>query len=1007
MPPKTRQQEARSEDLGPEEINSEFSVSSPLSAASTASLVMSTDQLQLVLESVLGRFSAPATPGLGSSPAPASTPKIPVPKWTDDVSPWDYFSKYELAQKHNGIARADWGPLLQVYLSGRAQAAYAQVDSTKLDDFDLVKDSMLRSLGDTPEEADRRWWTLRRKRGETSGAFYLRMRSTANRRFYGVVTRDEIFDKVLLSRYLSLLSADCYNCISAKHPRTGEEAAEMVADHESREAFSKSYLAGDSTGHHPQKHHYKREHNQFQAGNVSSKGSGDSQSGNSNGSSPASFNNQSFDQNNQVVVEKDSKKEKFEKKEKKPIVCYGCGEAGHIRPNCPHKVRSVRSPEHNELMSINGWINGAQVNGLRLDTGADRTLVKSEFVPKDAFTGETVVLDSWRGSQLSTHRIANIAIKVGLVEVRARVAVVDNLEYPALLGSDLPKPLMKEMMKIVVEQIDNDPPAVSRSEVLSVADSECVRATRAQAKRQLEEEVADDLASAQADCEPVPLSQMIDLPDAYFDDECEVTPVEQSDTLPGLGSIDIPLPQLSGDSGTASLIAEQQADTSLQKLVELAKKREKGYAFEQGVLFHYTSDGLGDPVQRLVVPLGRRQKVLELGHSNLLAGHSGVKKTYAKIAKTFLWPKMWMQVKAFVRSCAGCQRAARNSLARAPLQPLPVVSEPFSKVAFDLVGPLPRTSSGYKYLLTAMCLYTKYPEAIPLKRVDNVTVLEGWMEVFSKHGFPREILTDQGSVFMSRMTAHMCKTFEVHKVRTSPYHPQSDGALERWHACLKGMFRRSDVDLRNWDKLLKYVLFAYRETPHSVTGYSPFTLLFGREVRGPLALLRSSWAESNEGSCDVGEWLSDVKARMCEMSELVSTREGKAKLAMKKYYDRTATVKTFEPGNMVLVRKPILQGKLNTSWEGPYEIDKQISPVTYSVQVPGKPHKCKVLHCNLLKKWTTPAARIHRVIVMTEEESACEAPSGLRLCRTEFVPSVSEQNQLDLVLVTFCVPNLV
>ena len=96
---------------------------------------------------------------------------------------------------------------------------------------------------------------------------------------------------------------------------------------------------------------------------------------------------------------------------------------------------------------------------------------------------------------------------------------------------------------------------------------------------------------------------MIDLPDAYFDDECEVTPVEQSDTLPGLGSIDIPLPQLSGDSGTASLIAEQQADTSLQKLVELAKKREKGYAFEQGVLFHYTSDGLGDPVQRLVVPL--------------------------------------------------------------------------------------------------------------------------------------------------------------------------------------------------------------------------------------------------------------------------------------------------------------------------------------------------------------------------------------------------------------------
>ena len=131
----------------------------------------------------------------------------------------------------------------------------------------------------------------------------------------------------------------------------------------------------------------------------------------------------------------------------------------------------------------------------------------------------------------------------------------------------------------------------------------------------------------------------------------------------------------------------------------------------------------------------------------MLAGHFGVKKTYAKIAKTFLWPKMWMQVKAFVRSCAGCQRAARNSLARAPLQPLPVVSEPFSKVAFDLVGPLPRTSSGYKYLLTAMCLYTKYPEAIPLKRVDNVTVLEGLMEVFFKAWVSKRDLNRSGLSF--------------------------------------------------------------------------------------------------------------------------------------------------------------------------------------------------------------------------------------------------------------------
>ena len=88
-----------------------------------------------------------------------------------------------------------------------------------------------------------------------------------------------------------------------------------------------------------------------------------------------------------------------------------------------------------------------------------------------------------------------------------------------------------------------------------------------------------------------------------------------------------------------------------------------------------------------------RQQVLKLAHSNVNAGHFGFKKTFARIRSYFLWPRMWGDIKQFVRSCAGCQKAARNSHSRAPLQPLPCVGEPFEKVAFDLVGPLPRSSS--------------------------------------------------------------------------------------------------------------------------------------------------------------------------------------------------------------------------------------------------------------------------------------------------------------------------
>ena len=208
-------------------------------------------------------------------------------------------------------------------------------------------------------------------------------------------------------------------------------------------------------------------------------------------------------------------------------------------------------------------------------------------------------------------------------------------------------------------------------------------------------------------------------PESYFEDDPVTTPVAALCTRPEDDVVDIPLPNVvSSDSDKGKLVTEQQLDRTLDHVMSLAKKGEKGYGFVDDVLVQYACDSLGDSNQRVVVPTGRRHQVLKLAHSNLVAGHFGFKKTFARISRHFLWPRMWGEVKEFVQSCAGCQRAARNDNSRAPLQPLPCVSEPFQKVAFDLVGPLPRTSSGNKYILTMMCLYTKYPEAIPLRKVD-------------------------------------------------------------------------------------------------------------------------------------------------------------------------------------------------------------------------------------------------------------------------------------------------
>ena len=744
--------------------------------------------------------------------------------------------------------------------------------------------------------------------GEEPGSFYLRVRAIGLRRLHGLASKEEITEKIILSRFLSLLPADCYSSVVTKQPQTGLEAARLVQEYEETRAFSRRRQPWkQESNHHSQQSFYRRE----QGGSGSTSGAGGVSSPkegitdqNSNAGAPQS---------------KGGKYVKTERQGRKPITCYGCGEVGHIRPNCPNKVRRVSSPDSESKMEVDGWLAGAAVKGLKVDMGADRSVISAEYVPKNAYLDKSVILDSWRGKQFSKHRLARLSLKVADTEVEAVFAVADKLDCPALLGKDLGSRMTVQLLSLVLDAAKAAQSEIVNTEVTMQKEVKQevvpVRVTRAQKKRVELDDCENDRASAESESNPLPLSEIFGFEDRFFEDDPVPTPVEDCEVLPGVGIVDVPLPVLV-NSDSDCLVKEQQADATLKPLCVLASKLEKGYSFQDGILVHTTSDGLGDSLVRILVPKPRRLGVLNLAHTHMLAGHFGCKKTFGRLCSKFLWPRMWMEVKNYVRTCVGCQKAGRKDKARAPLQPLQCESEPFSKVAFDLVGPLPRSVNGYRYILTMMDLYTKFPAAIPLKRVDNVTVIDAMMEVFSCFGLPKVLLTDQGSVFTSKLTKAMCKEFGITKIQTTPYHPQSDGALERWHACLKGMLKRSESDIKNWDRHLKYLLFAYRSTPHCITGFSPFTLMYGRDVRGPLDILQESWLVGDCEQAKVFEWLVSVKARMSEMSEVVSEKERRAKAKMKEVYDRTASVKKLEPGDMVLVWKPGIHAKMGASGMG-------------------------------------------------------------------------------------------
>ena len=111
--------------------------------------------------------------------------------------------------------------------------------------------------------------------------------------------------------------------------------------------------------------------------------------------------------------------------------------------------------------------------------------------------------------------------------------------------------------------------------------------------------------------------------------------------------------------------------------------------------------------------------------------------------------------------------------------------------------------------------------------------------MISRVGIPDEILSDQGTNFLSKLTTQLCQKLLIKKINCSPYHPQSNGLVERFHGCLKPMLQKFvGNNPKEWDKMLPYLLFAYREVPEASLGFSPFELLYGREIRGPLSLVK-------------------------------------------------------------------------------------------------------------------------------------------------------------------------
>ena len=408
------------------------------------------------------------------------------------------------------------------------------------------------------------------------------------------------------------------------------------------------------------------------------------------------------------------------------------------------------------------------------------------------------------------------------------------------------------------------------------------------------------------------------------------------------------------------LVELQHQDHSLQSLFQLAQSGEEK-SVGKGTAFYFFSNGIlcrnfskvQSVLEQIVVPTSLRPTVLSLAHDQLLAGHCGARRTLARILSNFFWPGITVDVARYVASCDSCQKAvSKGRVPPVPLVSMPIFGLPFDRVAIDLVGPLsPPSENGHRFILTLIDAATRYPEAVPLKDISSVSVADALFSVFSRLGFPKEVLSDQGTQFNSDLMHQFHSLCGCKGIRTSPYHPQANGQVERFHSTLKSMLKKVvKQQPKLWHKYLPALLFACRELPCESTGFSPFELLFGRQVRGPIALLHDLWSENastDSSSKPLYQYLFDLKNSISESCELAMQNSSAAAGKGKKYFDRRAKVRHFQLGDEVLLLLPTDTNKLLSSWAGPYPIVKVFHP-DYKVLVRGKE---KTFHANMLKKY--------------------------------------------------------
>lgn len=358
-----------------------------------------------------------------------------------------------------------------------------------------------------------------------------------------------------------------------------------------------------------------------------------------------------------------------------------------------------------------------------------------------------------------------------------------------------------------------------------------------------------------------------------------------------------------------------------------------------------------------VVPKEIRRSILIENHDNPTAGHCGIYKTFHRVSNRYYWPKMKADISKYIINCKVCQ--AHKPIQRPPSGLLcgrPDIQRPWELISIDIVGPLPKSSSGFCYILSIQDYFSKFCIFQPMRQANAKSICKILEEhVFLLFGVPHNIICDNGKQFISKEFQSLAKTYNVNVQHVAFYHPQAN-PCERQHRTLKAMLSCYAKDnQRTWDQYLQKVACAIRTAKNETTSASPFFVNFGREIK---------LNGSDHRNIPVNEdgAIPSSQSKSLEFSKLfknVRERLDKAFAKSKHNYDLRRRDVQYNVGQRVW-RKNYVQSdapnyftaKLAPKFVGPFIVCERLSPWTYKL-TDGNNRIGGVWHCKDLKPYVS------------------------------------------------------